>query len=172
MKKLVVVVDMQKDFVDGALGTKEAQAIVPAMVDYLAALDSETDVVFTRDTHQSNYMETQEGQKLPVPHCIEGTDGWQIIDELAEATDKAIRFFNKPTFGSVELAEFVETEGYDDITLIGVCTGICVLSNAITIKAHLPEAKITVLSDLCACVTPDTHKNALAAMGVCQIDVK
>ena len=171
MKKLVVVVDMQKDFVDGALGTKAAQAIVPETVRFLSELGPDTDVVFTRDTHFENYMDTREGKKLPVPHCIRGTEGWEIIPELAAFSERAVRIFDKPTFGSTELAEFVKEQGYDEVTLFGLCTGICVLSNAVTVKAFVPEADIRVLAGLSACVTPESHKTALSAMQCCQITI-
>lgn len=171
MKKLLVVVDMQKDFIDGALGTKEAVAIVPAVVEKIedATLEGR-DIVFTRDTHFDNYMNTQEGKKLPVPHCIKDTEGWQICVELAPYT-KDKKIFDKITFGSVELMEYVKNSEYDDIELIGLCTDICVISNAMLIKAALPEAKITVIDKCMAGVTPASHLNAIEAMKMCQIEV-
>ena len=168
MKKILVVVDMQNDFVTGCLGTKEAQAIVPAMVTYVKAFDGE--VVFTQDTHGENYMETQEGAKLPVPHCLKGSKGWEIVPELKEIADKC-KIFEKPTFGSKELAADIAKEAPDEVTLIGVCTGICVLNNATLIKAFATEIPVKVISELCACVTPETHKTALDAMKTCQIEV-
>lgn len=169
--KLLIVVDMQNDFIDAALGTKEAVAIVPAVAKKIAEYrKSGNQVIFTRDTHQKNYMETQEGNNLPVMHCIEGTDGWQISKEL-EVGDSKI--FNKPSFGSMELADYVASlNDIEEIELIGLCTGICVISNAFILKAKLPEVKITVDSSCCACVTPESHHTALNAMKLCQINVK
>ena len=168
MSKLLVVVDMQKDFVDGSLGTKEAVAIVPQVVQEIESFDG--DVVFTLDTHSSIYLETQEGKNLPVPHCIKGTDGWKL-DKSIEPLASGRKIFEKPTFGSVELAEHVAGGDYDDITLIGLCTDICVLSNAMLIKAFLPEVKVSVIASACAGVTPESHENALSAMKMCQINI-
>lgn len=170
--KLLVVVDMQNDFIDGALGTKEAVAIVPAVKKKIQEFDGK--VLFTRDTRFENYMETQEGKNLPVPHCIKGTDGWQIRKELDELrTEDAI---DKLTFGSSELGilltQMNEKEKIESITFIGLCTDICVISNAMLAKAFLPEVPIIVDAACCAGVTPESHKNALAAMKVCQIAVE
>ena len=171
MKKLLVVVDMQNDFIDEALGTKEAVAIVDNVADYIkgAALDNR-DVVFTRDTHFDNYMETQEGKKLPVPHCIMNTHGWEICDPLKPYTEGK-KVFDKVTFGSVELMNYVTENSYDDIELIGLCTDICVISNAMLVKAALPEARVAVVEKCMAGVTPDSHTNAIEAMKMCQIEV-
>ena len=172
MKKLLVVVDMQNDFVTGVLGTAEAQSVVPAIAEYIKSYDG--DVVFTRDTHKDNYMDTLEGEKLPVPHCIENTTGWEIVPELkplSEDKNITLKIFNKPTFGSVELAEFIKDSGYELVDFCGVCTGICVISNEVTLKAFAPETRIVTHSDLCACVTPESHETALAAMKTCHIDV-
>ncbi|MEE3344430.1 MAG: isochorismatase family cysteine hydrolase [Bacilli bacterium] len=168
MKKLLVVVDMQNDFIDGVLGTKEAQNIVDDVANYIDNFDG--DVVFTRDTHQKNYMQTQEGKNLPVPHCIEGTNGWQINPKL-NTKNKLI--FDKPTFGSVQLGIWTNCmkEPYDEIYFCGVCTGICVINNVAIVKAYNPETKIKVIENLCACVTPETHKTAIEAMKVFQIDI-
>lgn len=168
MSKLLVVVDMQKDFVDGSLGTAEAVKIVPFVAEEIENFDG--DVVFTLDTHSSIYLETQEGKNLPVPHCIKGTNGWRL-DKAIEPLSLGRRIFEKPTFGSVELAEFVANGDYDDITLIGLCTDICVLSNAMLIKAFLPEVKVSVKASCCAGVTPESHENALSAMKMCQINI-
>jgi len=168
MSKLLVVVDMQKDFVDGSLGTAEAVKIVPFVAKEIENFDG--DVVFTLDTHSSIYLETQEGKNLPVPHCIKGTEGW-MLDKTIEPLSLGRRIFEKPTFGSVELAEFVASGDYDDITLIGLCTDICVLSNAMLIKAFLPEVKVSVKASACAGVTPQSHENALSAMKMCQINI-
>jgi len=168
MSKLLVVVDMQKDFVDGSLGTAEAVKIVPQVKKEIENFDGE--VVFTLDTHSSIYLETQEGKNLPVPHCIKGTDGWKL-DKTIEPLSFGKKIFEKPTFGSVELSEYVASGDYDDITLIGLCTDICVLSNAMLIKAFLPEVKVSVIANACAGVTPESHENALSAMKMCQINV-
>lgn len=169
MKKILIVVDMQNDFVSGSLGTAEAIQIVPAVVDKVKRyLDAQNEVVFTRDTHSPDYLNTREGRKLPVKHCIEGTNGWEIIDELKPY---AKTVFDKPTFGSVNLTNYVVKEGFDDIELIGLCTDICVVSNALLIKANLTEAEISVDAACCAGVTPETHKAALTTMQMCQINV-
>ena len=164
--KILVVVDMQNDFIDGALGTPEAVKIVPYVKEQIERFDGK--VLFTRDTHFSDYMDTQEGKKLPVPHCIENTFGWEVREGLAEADDVII---DKPTFGSTELQQHVVEMGYTDVELIGLCTDICVISNAMLIKAALPECNVSVRADCCAGVTPESHQNALAAMAMCQIDI-
>ena len=170
MQKILVVVDMQNDFIDGALGTAEAVAIVPKVAEKIKNFDGT--VIYTRDTHEENYMETQEGKNLPVPHCIRGTEGWQIRTELQQAGAEVV---DKPTFGSRILAEkLVEMnreEAIESITLIGLCTDICVISNAFVIKAFLPETPIFVDAACCAGVTPESHARALEAMKVCQIAV-
>ena len=170
MKKILVVVDMQNDFIDGALGTAEAVAIVPKVAEKIKNFDGT--VLYTRDTHEENYMETQEGKNLPVPHCIRDTEGWQIRAELQQAGAEVV---DKPTFGSRALAEkLVEMnreEAIESITLIGLCTDICVISNAFVIKAFLPETPIIVDAACCAGVTPESHARALEAMKVCQIAV-
>lgn len=170
MKKILVVVDMQNDFIDGALGTAEAVSIVPKVAEKIKNFDGT--VIYTRDTHEENYMETQEGRNLPVPHCIRGTEGWQIRIELQQAGAEVV---DKPTFGSRALAEkLVEMnreEAIESITLIGLCTDICVISNAFVIKAFLPETPIIVDAACCAGVTPKSHERALEAMKVCQIAV-
>ena len=176
MKKLLIVVDMQNDFVTGCLGTKEARAIVPNVVDLVKNFDG--DVWFTRDTHEENYLDTQESKKLPVVHCLKNTEGWEIIPELSEFVDTV---YDKNTFGSIVLAEdikaiqrddiFYPKSVYDEIYLCGVCTGICVISNAILIKAATPETPIKIVANACACVTPESHETALNAMRTCQIEV-
>lgn len=168
MKKILVVTDMQKDFVDGALGSKEAEAIVPTVCEKIRCFDGE--VVFTMDTHTSQYLETQEGQNLPVPHCIRGTDGWQL-DSRVKPLSEGCRILEKSAFGSVELANLVANGGFDEIEVIGLCTDICVISNAMLLKAFLPEAPITVDSACCAGVTPESHQKALDVMRMCQIRV-
>lgn len=170
MKSLLVVVDMQKDFIDGSLGTGEAVKIVGNVAEKIRGAKAEgTDVVFTYDTHLENYLETQEGKKLPVVHCVKGTPGWELDEALQEFEGKT---FEKPTFGSRELAQWAADEGYDRIELVGLCTDICVISNALLLKAYLPESVIAVDASCCAGVTPESHKNALEAMKMCQIEVK
>ena len=168
--KLLIVIDMQNDFIDGALGTAEAVGIVPAVAAKLAGRRAEGwQVLFTRDTHGEDYLDTQEGKRLTVPHCIWGTDGWQISSAL-EVGDAAL--VDKPTFGSLDLAEAVADLGEpEEIELVGLCTDICVISNAMILKARFPEARVLVDAACCAGVSPETHENALKAMRVCQIDV-
>ena len=172
MQKILVVVDMQNDFIDGALGTAEAVAIVPKVEKKIR--EFEGSVIFTRDTHEDNYMETQEGQKLPVPHCIRGTKGWEIREELEQFRNEAA--FDKVTFGSVELGcalqEMNEKEPVESITFVGLCTDICVISNVLLAKAFLPEVRMVVDASCCAGVTPASHKNALEAMKMCQIEIE
>ena len=171
MKKLLVVVDMQKDFIDGALGTGEAVKILePVKEKIRKAKDQGRDIVFTKDTHYKDYLMTQEGRKLPVPHCVKGTEGWELDEGLQElARDCTV--LEKPSFGSMELAGLAQKAGYEEIELIGLCTDICVISNAMILKAALPEAVVRVDSSCCAGVTPESHRNALEAMKVCQIEV-
>ncbi len=174
MARYLIVVDMQKDFIDGSLGTKEAVAIVDAVNRLVQEWDGP--VIFTRDTHYENYMETQEGRNLPVPHCIQGTDGWQLEQGLqAQCDARGSKIFDKPTFGSVELAAYLAEkhaqEAIDEIVLVGLCTDICVISNAMLAKATLPEVPVAVIADCCAGVTPESHARALEAMKMCQIAV-
>ncbi|MBQ1847682.1 MAG: cysteine hydrolase [Clostridia bacterium] len=173
MKKVLAVIDMQKDFVDGALGSKEAAAIVPAVVKKIKSFDGEIFVTF--DTHFENYMDTAEGKKLPVPHCVKGTKGWELNADVAKALKKK-KFtpVEKLTFGSVELPSLIKNAvGGEDFTveIIGLCTDICVVSNALIIKASFPETPITVDASCCAGVTPEKHEAALETMRSCQIDV-
>ena len=166
MNKVLIVIDMQNDFIDGNLGTKEAQAIVPAVKEKIKEYQKHGDnIIFTRDTHQTDYLDTPEVKKLPVEHCIYGTHGWQIAEglELEGAT-----YIDKPTFG---WAHWEEQKFDNEIELIGLCTDICVVSNALILKAVFPELKITVDASCCAGVTPQTHKSALETMKMCQIDV-
>jgi len=172
--KLLIVVDMQTDFVDGALGTAEAATIVPAVKARIERAIAEGErLIFTRDTHEENYLATQEGSNLPVPHCIRGSEGWEIIPALRDYAEGAL-MIDKPTFGSAALGELLakEEETIEQITLIGLCTDICVISNAMVIKAFLPEVKVAVDAACCAGVTVESHNNALAAMKVCQITVE
>ncbi len=160
---------MQNDFIDGALGTNEARDIVTKTAEYIKGFDGE--IIFTRDTHTEDYLNTNEGRHLPVPHCIKGTHGHEIHEALLPYAKTVI---DKPTFGSCELAERLSKECglIGTVTLIGVCTDICVISNALMIKAALPEAEISVIPELCAGVTPRSHEGALEAMKMCQIEIK
>lgn len=171
MKKLYVVVDMQKDFIDGSLGTREAQEMLPRMVDRLTEIQDreDTDIIFTMDTHGSDYLETQEGKNLPVQHCIKGTDGWQIADALQEFAERAVATVEKPSFGYTGWQDIAK--GYDEITLGGLCTDICVISNAMLLKAFFPEIRLRIDSTCCAGVTAESHNNALRAMKMCQMDI-
>ena len=170
MQSILVVVDMQNDFIDGALGSKEAVAILPRVKEIVQSFNGK--IYFTRDTHKENYMQTQEGKNLPVPHCIKNTSGWEIANDLKPYAKNVI---DKPTFGSLELANVLASENKQDeiesITLVGLCTDICVISNAMLLKASLLDAKIIVDASGCAGVTPQSHKNALEAMKMCQIAV-
>lgn len=173
MKKFLIVVDMQKDFVDGALGSADACAIVPSAVRKIADFDGE--IFVTLDTHFDNYPDTAEGKKLPVPHCIKGSDGWQLDKDIAAALKgKKYTLVEKITFGSVDLPKLIEksSEGEDmSIELIGLCTDICVVSNALLLKASFPEAAISVDEKCCAGVTPEKHCAAVETMKSCQIDI-
>ena len=166
--KVLCIIDMQKDFIDGALGTKEAQAIVSNVAKKLAEARANGDkVIFTRDTHTADYMNTQEGKNLPVIHCVKGTPGWEISSELDVAGDLVI---DKPTFGSLALSETIAAmQDVDSVELVGLCTDICVISNAMLIKARMPEMPVSVDGSCCAGVTPASHDNALNAMKMCQI---
>ena len=171
-KKLLVVIDMQNDFVYGDLGTDEAKAICSKVVDYVNNFDG--DIFFTKDTHYAGYLDSQEGKKLPVRHCVFQTNGWELIDGLDEKKAKGV--FLKTTFGSTRLAECIaklqeEYNYYSEVQICGLCTGICVISNAMLIKAFCPEIPIKVIADLCACVTPESHQRALESMKTCQIDI-
>ncbi|WP_312653220.1 cysteine hydrolase family protein [Aminipila sp.] len=173
MKKILVVVDMQNDFIDGALGTSEAQAIVSKVEKKIRDFDGE--IYYTRDTHKENYLETMEGKNLPVKHCIEYTDGWRIKTEIMAASEgKKVIVIDKPTFGSMELIQIIGEEQKDSIesiTLIGLCTDICVISNAMNLKTRFWETPIIVDSACCAGVTPQSHNNAIEAMKMCQITI-
>ena len=172
MRKILIVVDMQNDFIDGALGTKEAVGIIDAVKAKIRAYPA-ADVIATMDTHGENYMETQEGKNLPVPHCIRGSDGWQIRPDIAELLQGA-GIYEKPTFGSTALAgdlKAVSEQEEIELELIGLCTDICVVSNALLLKASMPEVKISVDASCCAGVTPEKHLAALETMRSCQIHV-
>ena len=168
MSKFLIVVVMQNDFIDGALGTKEAVEIVPYVKDVIESFDGK--VYFTRDTHFENYMQTQEGANLPVPHCIKDTDGWQIRAEL-DALRKT-EAIDKLTFGSSALVDVLKAEkDIESITFVGLCTDICVISNAMVVKAFFPEVPLIVDAKGCAGVSPESHQRALEAMKVCQIKI-
>ena len=174
MKRFLVVVDMQKDFVDGALGTAEAQIIVPRVAEKIRSFDGA--IFVTLDTHGENYLETSEGQHLPVAHCIKGTPGWQLNADVAAALEgKHAVVLEKPTFGSLELVERIrQAAGGADfsVELVGLCTDICVVSNALLLKANFYEQTVCVDAACCAGVTPETHRAALATMRMCQIEVE
>lgn len=172
MKKLLIVVDMQNDFVDGALGTPEAQAIVPNVVNKIKNWDG--DIFCTQDTHREDYLSTREGKHLPVVHCVEGTDGHKINEEVFSELCEYPRHMvtlNKYTFGSTALPEIIRPLEYDYIELVGLCTDICVVSNAMILKAHFPEIDIAVDASCCAGVTPESHNAALTTMQMCQIGI-
>ena len=171
MKKIIVVVDMQNDFINGSLGTKEAQEMLPRLKNKLqqAADSGSAEIIFTMDTHGENYLSTQEGKNLPIEHCIKGSHGWEITPELQDFVRQAKAVVEKPTFGSLALPKLLGDA--DEIELVGLCTDICVISNALLIKAAYPEVQISVDANCCAGVTPESHRNALAAMKMCQIKV-
>ena len=174
MNNILLVVDMQNDFVTGSLGTKEAQQILPAVERKVQDFDGR--IIFTKDTHFENYAETQEGRNLPVPHCVKETDGWNLAGELeALREQKSAVVYEKITFGCQKLAEELvrlnEEQNIDSIELIGLCTDICVVSNALLIKAFLPEIPLRVDASCCAGVTPEKHEAALETMRSCQIEV-
>ena len=173
--KCLIVVDMQNDFIDGSLGTKEAVAILPKVVEKVENYDGR--IIFTKDTHTADYMNTQEGKNLPVVHCVEGEAGWKLASALEDfAAKKGCVTYNKPSFGSVELAEAMKQlaaeESIEEFELCGLCTDICVISNAMLLKAFLPEIPVAVDASCCAGVTPESHKNALEAMKMCQISIR
>ncbi len=173
MKKILIVVDMQKDFVDGALGSKEAVSIVEYVVKKIE--DFQGDIIVTYDTHFENYMDTQEGKNLPVPHCIKGTNGWELDTNVQKALEKKnYHSMEKPTFGSTQLSDYIKEAYHQDeieLELIGLCTDICVVSNALLLKANFPEIKISVDANCCAGVTPESHSAALTTMKMCQIHI-
>lgn len=165
MKKTLIVVDMQNDFIDGSLGTREAQAIVGKVKDKIKSYqENHGEIIFTRDTHTKDYLNTNEGKHLPVEHCIAGTEGWRIADglEIADAV-----YIDKPSFGYMDWKHY----NLEEVEIIGLCTDICVVSNALIIKATYPEINVTVDASCCAGVTPKTHKAALETMKMCQVNV-
>ena len=172
MQDILIVVDMQNDFIDGALGTAEAVANVPKVAEKVKGFNGT--VIFTRDTHGESYMQTQEGRNLPVPHCIKGSHGWEVCPALEPLRTGLT--IDKPTFGSAELGRLIleldAKEPVGSITLVGLCTDICVISNAMIAKAFLPEVPVTVDAACCAGVTPESHRNALNAMKMCQVRIE
>lgn len=169
MKKLLIVVDMQNDFIDGSLGTKEALAIVPNVVEKIKLYEKNgDDIIFTMDTHGEDYLETLEGRNLPVVHCVKGTKGWELQKDIDTFGG---RRFEKGTFGCLACGEFVAEQGYEQVELVGLCTDICVISNALLVKAAVPNTPVCVDKSCCAGVTPESHENALNAMKMCQIQI-
>lgn len=169
MKRLLIVVDMQNDFITGSLGSPQAQRILPNVRTRIGRYrEKGDDIVFTRDTHNGDYLHTQEGRFLPVIHCTEGTPGHMIADGLEKNGDTIL---DKTSFGSLELAEFAAKGGYEEIELCGLCSDICVISNALILKAKLPETRIMVDASCCAGVTMESHEAALLSMRMCQVDV-
>lgn len=174
--KYLVVIDMQKDFTTGVLGNPQTAGVVRNVVDKINEFkknEPDGKIIATLDTHFDNYMSTQEGKNLPVPHCIKDTDGWQLEDDIKNALPSDAAIIEKLTFGSKKLPEYITSpDEVDEIQIIGVCTDICVISNAMILKAFYPEIPIKVISACCAGVTPESHKNALSAMKSCQIIVE
>lgn len=174
MRKLLIVVDMQHDFTFGALRNTEAIQIIPKVLKKVNEFEGE--VIYTLDTHYEDYLNTQEGKKLPIVHCVEGTKGHNLVEPLLDVQKvMGSKTYTKNTFGSVELAvdikKWNQEKSFDEIEICGVCTDICVISNAMMIKAHVPEVKITVDASSCAGISPESHQNALEAMKMCQIDI-
>lgn len=181
MSKILVVVDMQNDFIDGALGTKEAEDIVKSVIVKIQEYISRNDTIyFTMDTHNESYLESQEGIKLPIKHCIKGTSGWKLQEDIKSLLEsfrnKNEIVFEKNGFGSIELAETIKNNFQDnentEIELVGLCTDICVITNAILLKTYMSNSKIIVDESCCAGVTAKSHKEALNTMNMCQIDIK
>lgn len=174
MRKILIVVDMQNDFISGALGSDQAQEILPSVLEYVKGFSGE--VLFTKDTHGPDYLDSREGKKLPVIHCVKHTPGWELVPSL-DSFQKSFHcpVFCKETFGSTQLAQYLsgenEKEAIGEIQLVGVCTDICVISNALTLRSFLPETPISVVARCCAGVTPQSHQTALDAMAACQIDI-
>ncbi len=172
MTKALIVVDMQNDFITGALGTKEAQEMLPRLVEKLEKVVAQksADILFTQDTHKENYLETQEGKNLPVVHCIKNTAGWEIVPELQKFIPKAKAVIEKKTFGSTRLPTLLKP--YEEVEFVGVCTDICVVSNALLLKAFYPEQVVSIDASCCAGVNPKSHIEALNVMKMCQCEIK
>ncbi len=172
MSKYLIVVDLQKDFVDGSLGTSEAVSIIPRVKEVIAdRCKRGYNIIFTRDTHSADYMSTNEGKHLPVKHCIKNTDGWEIYEGLLCGLSPDTKIIDKPSFGYLDWKEHITDDGELEIELIGLCTDICVVSNALILKATFPEAKISADPTACAGVTPNSHDAALLTMKMCQIEM-
>lgn len=175
MKKILIVVDMQNDFINGSLGTKEAVEIIPNVIDKIISYENEdSDIYFTKDTHFDNYLDSEEGKKLPVVHCVKGTEGWLIPSNILRSHQGYV--VEKYTFGSKDLFDYLYKEysndPFESIELIGLCTDICVISNALLAKAYFPNIKIIVDSSCCAGVTKESHQKAIDTMKMCQIEIK
>ena len=173
MKKALIAIDLQKDFISEVLGTSEAAAIIPKVIGKIKYYqDNDLDVIFTFDTHADNYLNTQEGSKLPVAHCIKGTPGWELCDQIKANVDfsRCVKF-EKNTFGSIDLGKYIFDNQYDEVELIGLCSGICVIANAVIIKSFCPEIKVKIDKSCTACVTPETHETAYNAMKLLQFDI-
>lgn len=172
-KRMLVVVDMQRDFVTGALGTEEARAVVTPVCEKIRSWNG--DICFTMDTHEENYGETLEGERIPVPHCIIGTDGWQLCEQISgyfeENPDRPFEFITKKTFGSTYIGDYVRSCEAEEVVMVGVCTDICIISNAMMIRAANPDLKIIVDASCCAGTTKENHQKALDVMKQCCIDV-
>lgn len=175
MKKVLIVVDMQNDFIDGNLGTKEAVEIVPIVEEKIKEyIKGGEKIIFTRDTHNENYLDTQEGKKLPIKHCLYDTDGWEIRPELVNTVinaNYALNIIDKKSFGYPYWKEILGVDYCGEIELVGLCTDICVVSNALILKALYPEVRIVINSKCCAGSTPESHKVALDTMRSCQIEI-
>ena len=174
--KILIVIDMQNDFITGVLGNADTASVVGKVVKKINDFhETEKDgrIIATLDTHFENYLSTQEGKNLPIPHCIKGTNGWNLVDQIKSVLSENDLIINKETFGAIDLSDVIGKMGVvDEIQIIGVCTDICVISNAIILKAAFPEVPIKVISSCCAGVTPESHENALNAMKVCQIIIE
>ena len=167
MQRVLVVIDMQNDFITGNLKNADAEAIIPSLVQTIETFDGA--VLATRDTHEEDYLSTAEGKKLPVPHCIKGTNGWQIQKDIAQALAKRNAvILDKPTFGNLDWRVLNDV---DEIVLTGTCTDICVVSNALILKATYPDATVRVVKDLCAGTSKENHESALAVMACCQVEI-
>lgn len=173
MKKALIVIDMQNDFINGSLGTREAQAIVPNVAKLIQSSDYAA-IFFTRDTHSKDYLDTQEGKNLPIEHCIRGTNGWKIHDDIAVASiesDMAGVIIDKPTFGAFDIADELAEGNYDEVDLVGLCTDICVITNALILKTQFPEMKINIIENATAGTTPEVKQAALTVAKSCQINI-
>lgn len=173
MKKALIVIDMQNDFINGSLRTREAQAIVPNVAKLIQSSDYAA-IFFTRDTHSKDYLDTQEGKNLPIEHCIRGTNGWKIHDDIAVASIESnipCDVINKPTFGTFNIATKLVEDNYDEVDLVGLCTDICVITNALILKTRFPEMKINIIENATAGTTPEAKWVALTVAKSCQINI-